>query len=112
MDCKTSYIDLEDHLTAMLRVSAALIGLPIVAVSGHTSNAMICAKTNHLDVDALLKLCIGVDSCNQPAIRVKFINSCTLLSSCKNKSNKNSLRRMFAYDSTSKTYALVINQSV
>lgn len=110
MDCNTNHIPTGKQLEAMLRTSGNLVGLPIVAVTGHTDNALNC-NNNHLTDEELLRLCIGVDSCGKPAIRVKFINSCTTLKDCNNKSEANPFRRAFAYDSTTKTYALVINQS-
>lgn len=111
--CKTSHIQLENLLSAMLRKSGVLIGLPFVAVgeNTHTENAMICRKSSHLSVEQLILNCIGVDSCNKPAIRVKYINSCDNLVDCIQKDNAQPFRRMFAYDSTLKTFALVINQS-
>lgn len=110
MDCKTNYLPTKQHLAAMLRTAGTLAGLPIVAVSGHTENAITCQK-QHLSFDDLLRASIGTDNCGKPAIRVKFIDSCDLKTTCKNNSDEDPLRNMFAYDSTTKTIALVINQS-
>lgn len=111
MECKTSHIKLDKHLAAMLRKSELLIGLPIVEVTGHTQNAIDCRKTAHLKLEDFIKMSIGTDSCGQPAIRVKFIDTCDRLIDCTQKNDANPFRRMFAYDPTAKTYALVINKS-
>lgn len=110
MTCTDAHIDLMKHINSMLRVDGVLIGLPIVAVEGHTENALNC-DNNHLTYEQLMKLSIGVDSCGKPALRVKFIASCDLNKSCSNNDVQDNLRQTFAYDSTLKTYALVINQS-
>lgn len=108
--CKDNHVPLVKYLEAMLRVSGALTGLPIVAVTGHTQAAINC-NNSHLQFEDFLRLSIGVDSCGKSALRVKFINSCNTLENCSNSADANPLRKMFAYDATSKTYALVINQS-
>ena len=95
----------------MLRVSGVLVGFPIKEVTGHTENAINC-NNNHLKFEDLLKLSIGVDACNKPALRVKIITSCTTLKTCANNSDAHPLNKLFAYDATAKTYALVLNRSV
>jgi hypothetical protein len=110
MDCNNNHLDLAKHLNAMLRVSGALVGLPIVEVSGHTEKAVNC-ELAHLTFEDLVKKSIGVDSCGKPAIRVKFIDSCTYKTQCANNGVQDNLREMFAYDSTAKTVALVLNKS-
>lgn len=110
MDCNNNYLPLKQHLEAMLRVAAPLKGLPIVEVTGHEENALNCTN-NHLTFEDLLKASIGVDSCGKPAIRVKFIDTCETEKTCANNSDADPLRGMFAYDSTTKTIALVINKS-
>lgn len=110
MDCTTNHLPLKFQLESMLRAANPLAGLPIVAVTGHTKSALNC-NNQHLTFEDFLKLSIGVDSCGKPAIRVKFINSCKTVITCANNSAEDPLRKMFAYDSTSKTVALVINQS-
>lgn len=95
----------------MLRKDGDLVGLPIVEVSGHTQNAINCGNA-HLTFEDLLKLSIGVDGCNKPAIRVKYIDSCDALVNCTTNVDQNPLNKMFAYDSSAKTYAIVINKSV
>lgn len=111
MDCTDAYIDVLKHINSMLRVSGVLIGLPIVEISGHTDNALNC-DNNHLKFEDLLRLSIGVDACGKPALRVKFIASCDLNKTCSNNDVQDNLRQIFAYDSTEKTFALVINKSV
>lgn len=111
MNCSDNHLSLKQHLDAMLRVSAPLAGLPIVEVSGHEENALKC-DLNHLTLDDLFRASIGVDSCGRPAIRVKYIASCDLKKTCTNNSVDDLLRSMFAYDSTTKTIALVLNVSV
>lgn len=111
MDCANSYLELKKHLNAMLRKSGALVGLPIVEVSGHASAAINC-ENSHLTFEDFMRLCIGVDACGKPALRVKFIASCTTLVTCANNDDANPLGKMFAFDATAKTYALVINKSV
>lgn len=108
MDCTNSYIELEKHLAAMLRKSGSLIGLPLVEVSGHESQAINC-NNSHLTIVDFLRLSIGVDGCGKPALRVKFIDTCDTLVNCANNVNANPLAQMFAYDATEKTYALVLN---
>lgn len=110
MDCNNNHLPLVKHLAPMLRKTGNLVGLPIVAVTGHTDNAINC-ENSHLTFEDLFKRSIGVDSCGKPAIRVKFINTCSTLVTCANNDDANPLQKMFAYDSTTKTYALVINQS-
>lgn len=109
MDCNDNYLGLNAHMQAMARVSGALIGMPIVAVAGHTSQALQCDDGLPRTFEKLLAASIGVDSCGKPAFRVKFINSCNTKADCN--INMNFLDQMFAYDATAKTFALVINQS-
>lgn len=112
MDCTEQHIPTIDLLINMLRVSTPLIGLPIVVVTGHTENALQCAgDKRHLTFDDLLRASIGVDSCGKPALRVKFIDSCDAQINCAVPTGFDQLRNMFAYDSTTKTYAVVLNQS-
>lgn len=110
MECKTNHIPLIKQLEAMLRKSGVLMGLPIVAVEGHADQALRC-DNNHLTFEDLMKSSIGVDGCGKPALRVKFIDSCDTVTTCKNNVDENPLNQMFCYDATLRTYALVINQS-
>lgn len=110
INCKDNHIPLDKYLAAMLRVAGALTSMPIVAVTGHTEAAINCNNVQ-LTFDDFMRLSVGVDSCNKPAIRVKFTNSCTVAKNCVNNSVENPLRKMFAYDSIQKTYAICINQS-
>lgn len=111
MNCNDNHLPLDKHLNAMMRVDGVLKGLPIVEVSGHTENALSCGL-NHLTLEDLFKKSIGVDGCGKPAIRVKYIDSCDYAKNCGNNGVQNELRAMFAYDSTQKTFALVLNKSV
>ncbi len=111
MDCITNHLPLKFQLESMLRGSNLLTGLPIVEVTGHTENALNC-NNQHLTFEDFIKMSIGVDSCGKPALRVKFISSCNTVVNCANNSNEDPLKNIFAYDSTSKTVALVINKSV
>lgn len=95
----------------MVRKSGILAGLPIVEVEGHYENPVTCSK-NHLSFTDLLALCIGVDGCGKPAIRVKIIESCTNFTNCQNNDKDPILNHVFAYDATLKTHALVLNRSV
>lgn len=108
INCKDNHVNLKKYLEAMLRVAGPLTGMPIVFVTGHTSPAINCTN-NHLNFDDFVRLSIGVDSCSKPALRVKVINSCNVLRNCINKSDNNALKKMFAYDNITKTYALVLN---
>lgn len=112
MDCATNHIPLTKQLEAMARTSGVFVGLPIVEVEvdTHEENAMRC-DNNHLTLEDLLKACIGTDVCGKPALRVKFIDSCDTLVTCGKNHDADVFRKMFCYDSTAKTYALVINQS-
>lgn len=110
MNCNDNHIALGKYLEAMLRVSGPLKGLPIVEVSGHTDNAINC-NNNHLGFDDFVKLSIGSDSCGKPAIRVKYIDSCDTVITCATNNDKHIMNSMFAYDSTAKTFALVLNKS-
>lgn len=110
MDCVTSHLPIKNHLDAMLRKSGTLIGLPIVEVEGHATPARAC-DTNHYTFEQLVRLSIGVDGCGKPALRVKVIDSCDTLLNCANGGDANPLSRMFAYDATEKTYAMVLNRS-
>jgi hypothetical protein len=111
MDCVTNNYPLIHHLTSMARKSGKLVGLAIVAVTGHNDQAMNCDHGKPRTFEALLAASIGVDSCGKPAIRVKFIDSCDSKIDCKVPNDAGIFDQLFAYDSTSKTYALVINQS-
>lgn len=111
MDCNDNFLGLATHMQAMARVSGALIGMPIVSVTGHTSQALQCDDGLPRTFEKLLAASIGVDSCGKPAFRVKFIDSCNTKVDCSNNTNMNFLDQMFAYDATAKTFALVINQS-
>lgn len=106
MDCINNYIATDDRLNGMLRSSGELVGLPIVDVTGHTS--MVPCSHNHLTFEQLLLASIGVDGCGKPALRVKYIDSCTLAITC---AKPKGLIDMFAYDATSKTFALVLNKT-
>jgi hypothetical protein len=110
MDCNTSHFDLKHHLTAMLRKSGALVGLPIIEVSGHTSAAFNCDNA-HFTFEDFVRASIGVDSCGKPALRVKIIDTCDVLVNCSNNVDANPLSQMFAYDATEKTYAVVLNRA-
>jgi hypothetical protein len=110
MNCENNHLSLNTHLRAMARISEKLVGLPIVAVTGHEDQALNCGTT-HLGFDDMLSAAIGVDSCGKPAIRVKFINSCENYISCNNSSDDNVWRQFFAYDASTKTFAIVLNQS-
>lgn len=113
MDCTSSHIPLEQQAAAMLRILSALVGLPIVEVptNTHTENAMICGKFTHLSIEQMIKNSIGVDPCGLPAFRVKYINSCTPLINCATSNDPNPFNKMFAYDATLKTFAIVFNKS-
>lgn len=110
MDSNTNHLSLKTQLESMLRASGPLAGLPIVAVTGHTENAIRC-DNNEWSFEEFVKASIGVDNCGKPALRVKFIDSCDVKVDCANHDDANPLRDMFAYDSTTDTYALVLNQS-
>lgn len=110
MDCATSHLELKKHLGAMLRKSGSLIGLPIKEVTGHTQPAITC-ENGHLTFDDLVRLSIGVDGCGKPALRVKIINTCTNLVNCANSSDENPLNKIFAFDTTQKTFAVVLNRT-
>jgi len=110
MDCSNNNYPLIHHLTAMARKSGSLIGMPIVAVSGHNDQAAQCDDGLPRTFEKLLTASIGVDSCGKPSLRVKFIDSCETQISCKIESD-NILDQIFAYDATNKTFALVLNQS-
>lgn len=113
MNCNDNHLPLKQHLDNMLRKSGVLIGLPIVEVSEgtHTENALNCGL-NHLSHEDLMRKAIGVDSCGKPAIRVKYIASCTYKKDCTKNDVNDNFNSMFAYDSTLKTVALVLNKSV
>ncbi len=111
MDCTTNHLPLKFQLESMLRGARLLAGLPVVEVTGHTENALNC-NNQHLTFEDFLKQSIGVDSCGKPAIRIKFIESCDTVVNCANNSNEDPLKNIFAYDTTAKTYALVLNKSV
>jgi hypothetical protein len=94
----------------MLRKSGDLVGLPITEVTGHTENAINCDR-QHLTFMDLIKLSIGVDGCGKPALRVKKIDTCTLNATCDNAVVNDNLNKIFAYDSTEKTFAIVLNET-
>ena len=106
MDCINNYISLDARLNGMLRKSGELVGLPITEVTGHTS--MVPCSHNHLTFSQLLEASIGTDGCGKPAFRVKCIDSCDLALTC---AQPKGLIDMFAYDSTAKTFALVLNKT-
>jgi len=109
MNCNDSHIDLKFFLANMLRLSTGgLKGLPYIIVTGHDEPAINC-NNSHLTYEDLLKLSIGVDGCDKPAIRVKVIESCDPVLSCAH--NTSPLNDVFAWDPTTKTYALVMNFS-
>jgi hypothetical protein len=110
MNCATNHLSVKKHLESMARKSGVLVGLPITEVEGHEENAMSCGK-NHLSFEQLLALCIGVDSCGKPAIRVKYIDSCETMRNCTNNDKDPLLNQTFAYDAGRKTFALVLNVS-
>lgn len=110
LGCDNSHLDLNTLVNSSLRKSGALIGLPIVEVSGHTENAINCDK-QHLTFWDLLKLSIGADVCGKAALRVKYIDTCDLYANCANNDVDQNLAKMFAYDSTTNTYAIVLNKS-
>lgn len=111
MDCKDQNVSTLELLTKMLRELKPLAGLPIVIVTGHTENAIQCNSGKNLNIDDLFRASIGVDSCGKPALRVKIINTCEVKANCAVPTGFDPMRDMFAYDSTAKTIALVLNQS-
>lgn len=110
INCGDNQVPLKSYLNSMVRVAGPLSGLPIVVVTGHTENALKC-DNNHLGFEDFLKLSIGVDPDGKPAIRVKYIDSATTVLDCGNNAKDPLLNQVFAYDSTAKTYALVLNKS-
>ncbi len=104
MDCINNYIATDDRLNGMLRSSGELVGLPITEVTGHTS--MVPCSHNHLTFEQLMLASIGTDGCGKPALRVKYIDSCTLALTC---AQPKGLIDMFAWDETLKTFAVVLN---
>lgn len=104
MDCINNYIATDDRLNGMLRSSGELVGLPIKVVTTHASR--VPCSHNHLTFEQLMLASIGTDGCGKPALRVKYINSCTLAKTC---AQPKGLIDMFAYDTTLKTFALVLN---
>lgn len=111
MNCKDQNVSTLELLTKMLRVAKPLVGLPIVFVTGHTENAIQCNDGKNLSVDDLFRASIGVDNCGKPALRVKVINTCDVKANCAVPTGFDPMRDMFAYDSTTKTIALVLNIS-
>lgn len=113
MNCTDNYLPLGEHLSQMLRKSGKLVGLAITEVTGHTDNAQSCGLS-HLTYDQLMARAIGTDACGKPALRVKFIATCTSNKTCTNKDvvKKVDFRQMFAFDATTKTVAWVLNKSV
>lgn len=113
MNCSDNHLPLEKHLRAMVRKSGVLCGLPIIEVSGYTTNAMKCGDDlNHLSFTDLILKCIGTDACGRPAIRVKYIASCTLKMNCNLNDVSSEMNSIFAFDTATKSYALVLNKSV
>lgn len=110
MDCTNNNYPLTHHLTAMARKSGTLIGLPIVAVTGHNDQGAQSDDGLPRTFERYLVGSIGTDSCGLPAIRVKFIDSCDTAITCKVEAD-NILDQIFAYDATTKTFAIVLNQS-
>jgi len=97
------------HLTSMARKSGTLVGMPIVEVSGHNTQALQCDDGLPRTFESLLAASIGVDTCGKPALRVKFIDSCDVQIDCN--VGGDILSQIFAYEPTTKTFALVLNQS-
>lgn len=106
MDCTNNHISLDDRLNGMLRKSGELIGLPVTVVTTHDS--VVPCSHNHLTFDQLLALSIGTDGCGKPALRIKYIDTCTLAITCAKPAK---LSDSFAYDATLKTFALVLNKT-
>lgn len=113
VNCNTNHLPIGEILKSILRKDATtkLVGMPIVEVSGHDEPAITC-KNNHLKFEDFLSLSVGVDACGKPALRVKNIATCDVDMNCANNSDPNPLNKIFAYDSTTKTYAIVLNKSV
>lgn len=113
MNCDTNSIPLKRHIEGMLRASGSLTGLPIVEVEEgtHLEPGLSC-NNSFMTFEDMLRGSIGVDTtCGRLAIRVKFIDSCEVKLGCANAQDETLLNQIFAYDSTSKTFALVLNQS-
>jgi hypothetical protein len=110
MNCKESSLSTDQLLKNSLRFNGALTGLAITAVTGYTDP--IPCSLKHLSFDELLRASFGTDSCGKPALRVKFIATCDTLINCQNRSNENQLGEVFAYNSSTRTIAIVLNQSV
>lgn len=107
MDCINNHISTDERLDGMLRSSGQLVGLPVVIVTTHSLE--VPCDLNHLTFEQKLLASIGVDGCGKPALRVKYIDSCTLaLSNC---NSQKKLKDAFAYDNTLKTFALVLNKT-
>mgnify|MGYP003468271434 FL=1 len=104
MDCINNYIATDDRLNGMLRSSGELVGLPVITVTTHASR--VPCSHNHLTFEQLFLQSIGTDGCGKPALRVKYINSCTLAKTC---AQPKSMIDMFAYDANLKTFAVVLN---
>jgi len=112
MDCTNNHISFTDTLRSLVRTDGTVNGLAIVEVEDHTEAAIRCGAENaHMSFTDFLLACIGVDTCGKPAIRVKYIDTCDSQITCSTNDDVNFLNQIFAYDSTLKTYALVINQS-
>lgn len=110
MVCKDSNLPTDQLLKNSLRFNGTLTGLAITEVTGYTE--VIPCSLKHLSFDDLLRASFGIDACGKIALRVKNIATCDTLITCKNSSNENQLSEMFAYDSATRTIALVLNKSV
>lgn len=109
MNCENNHLSLEKQLTRMLRTVGGLTGLATVKInSGYT--AKIPCDLNHLSFEDLIKRSVGVDSCGRPAIRIKYIATCNLKKDCNNNDVENQFNQMFAYDTVTRSFALVLNQ--
>lgn len=108
MVCKDSNLPTDQLLKNSLRFDGTLTGLAITEVS-YTEN--IPCNLKYLSFDELLRASFGIDSCGKIALRVTFIATCDTLITCQNNSNENQLSELFAYDSATRTFSIVLNQS-
>lgn len=111
MDCTNNYIQLKDHLKAMVRSSGQLSGMAIVEVESGYEDPAPCDDGLPRSFEQRLAASIGVDPCGKPALRVKFIDSCTSKISCTVGAEENVLDNIFAYESSTKSFALILNKS-
>lgn len=115
MNCDTNYFSLLSNLRAMARISGSLVGPAMVLVQegSHTEQAIRCgAENGHMTFENFMQASIGTDGDGLPAIRVKLIQSTQPQITCATNDDINSINQFFAYDSTTKTYALVLNLTV